>query len=309
MVMRDVFLGEFDEGSFEQEWKRKQMKTLIIDSNYLGYAAAYTMKDLSHDDVATGVLFGFMSRVLSMGHHFETNDFVFCWDSRKSKRKDKHSFYKVHRVKTDPAEIERKVIIGKQFKILRKTILPKIGFKNVFVQRGYESDDIIMKIVQKWKMKDPIVVTADEDLYQCLDYARVFLPNKKKMMTTYRFREEYGILPVSWARVKRIAGCSSDEVPGIVGVGEKTAIKFIKGALKKDSVAYKKITSEEGKNIIRRNHPLVTLPFQGTQTPERRKNEFSSSGLREVALKYGMESFLSGERQEEWRHFFKGGFE
>jgi len=285
------------------------MKTLIIDSNYLGYAAAYTTGDLSHDDIATGVLFGFLSRILSMGESFKTNDFVFCWDSRSSKRRDKHSFYKEHRSKLDPEEAKRKAIIGKQFKCLRRTILPKIGFQNVFVQRGYESDDIVMKIVQEWKMEDPIVITADEDLYQCLVSARVFLPNKKMMMTANRFRQEYGILPSSWARVKRIAGCSSDEVPGIVGVGEKTAIKFIKGKLKKDSVAYQKIVSEEGKAILRRNHSIVTLPFQGTEIPKRRKNEFSHGGLREVALKYRMDSFLDGERKEEWKRFFKGEFE
>lgn len=287
------------------------MKTLVIDSNYLGYAAAYSMGDLSHEDEATGVLFGFMSRVLSMGLSFETNDIVFCWDSKTSKRRELHSFYKESRqIKNlSQEDAERKRIIYKQFTILRREILPKIGFKNVFVQKGYESDDLIARTVKKWR-GEFIIVTSDEDLFQCIrSNVKVYLPRKKKMMTRRRFWDEYGVLPKKWKAVKRIAGCPGDGVPGVERIGEKTALKYLRGELKESSVAFKKIENKEGAEIYERNGSLVVLPFKGTKTPEKKCNVFSVRGLKEVAEEYGMESFLSGDRIKEWKQFFKGEFE
>lgn len=286
------------------------MITLVIDSNYIAHQARYTMGDLGVDSIPTGVVFGFLSRVLSLGQMFSTNDFVFCWDSRSSKRKSMCLEYKSKRHKDlSDEERENMLLAFKQFTLLRKRILPSIGFNNVHVQRGYEADDIIARLVLHSKGTF-VVVTADEDMLQILrGNVRIWNPSRKVMTTQASFKETYGISPVEWAQVKSIAGCGSDNVKGIFRVGEKTAASYLRGELKQTSVAYKAIVSPEGKGIARRNAPLVTLPLHGTHTPKRLENSFSMKRLVRVCHEYGFASFLEEDRKDQWRQFFAGHFD
>jgi 5'-3' exonuclease len=265
------------------------------------------MRELSHHDLATGVIFGFLSRVLVLAHKFKTNDIVFCWDSKSSVRKKLYPEYKAQRRKDktekELAELE---IAVKQFTTLRRKILPAIGFRNVFVQKGLEADDLIAKTVIK-KEGRFVIVAADEDLFQLLEWfnVRMYIPTKKKIMTRERFAEEYGISPGYWYAVKQIAGCSSDNVKGVQGVGEKTAIKYLTKTLKYTSKAYKEITNRENAGLFARNLELVMLPHWATKEIERVDNEFSIKGFKKVCRKYGMESFL-GPKLRQWKRLFAG---
>ena len=117
-----------------------------------------------------------------------------------------------------------------QFKQLRKRILPRIGFNNNHLQTGYEADDLIAKYV-KDNAEELVIASADNDLLQLLYFADFLNLSKNKLITSKSFFSEYGILPAQWGMVKQIAGCSSDNVKGIQGVGEITAIKYLKGEL------------------------------------------------------------------------------
>ena len=139
--------------------------TMIIDAHYIGHQARHVLGDLSHDDVATGVIYGFLGRVLSLGTLFETNEIVFCWDSKKSYRKKLFPDYKKRDLK--PEEIEDRRVMMEQLTKLRREILPKVGFNDNHIQVGCESDDIMASIVFG-KLGDFIIITADEDLFQCL---------------------------------------------------------------------------------------------------------------------------------------------
>jgi 5'-3' exonuclease len=116
----------------------------------------------------------------------------------------------------------------------------------------------------------------------------MYNPGKKKAVTLQSFSKETGLEPWEWAKVKAIGGCKTDEVPGIPGVGEKTAIKYILGKLKPDSAAYKAIKAN--KEIITRNRKLVELPFEGTQVFELRTDTISDEGWKEVCDALGMSS-------------------
>jgi DNA polymerase-1 len=278
---------------------------LLIDSHFLGHQAHYSLGDLSHEDIATGVVFGFLSRILSLGLSFHTNDIVFCWDSPNSYRKRKYSWYKEKRVKdqTDE-EREGKRVLYEQMHLLRTEILPGIGFNNNLYQEGCESDDL-MAIVTAQKLGDWIIVTADEDLFQCLAVnSRVFLPNKKKMMTVSRLQSEYGVTPAQWAEAKAIAGCTSDEVPGVPGVGMKTAIKYILGDLKASYKAHGAIISNI--KIIKRNRTLVTLPLSVTREPTFNPNILDLEAFQDMCEAYGLESFLREEELAKWEALFSG---
>ena len=90
--------------------------------------------------------------------------------------------------------------------------------------------------------------------------------------------------------MKALAGCSTDSVPGIKGVGEKTAIKYLKNELKESSKIYQRIISKEGWNIYKRNIELVKLPFTGTKIFKLKTDKLSATGWKEVVEQLGMKS-------------------
>jgi len=237
------------------------MKVIVLDGNALGHREKYSMKGLSYDDMETGVIFGFMNELLRLAKMFETNKFVIAWDSKNSIRKEMYSPYKhkrKERVKT-PEDKLLDDLAYKQFTMLRKEVLPNFGFKNVVVMNGYEGDDIIANIVLNNNDMDMVIASNDEDMFQLLNHAPIYSLSKKKVYSKDNFIKDYGIFPNKWARVKAIAGCSTDSVEGIKNVGEKTAIKYLNDKLKKESKAYKAIITS--KESIKRNIALVKLPL------------------------------------------------
>lgn len=287
--------------------RKSDQLTLLIDSHYLGFQALYCrgLGGLSHSDVATGVLFGFLGRILHLGGFFQTNDIVFCWDSPKSYRKRKFSWYKEHRQAKTAEEQAKLNNLYIQLNLLRDTILPRIGFANQIIQTGCECDDLIAKIVEKAE-SDYVIISADEDLFQLLrGNVRMYNPSKHKMMTAGRFEENFGLPPWRWAEVKSIAGCPTDRVPGVGGVGTPTAIQFLKGELKEGK---KKDSIMKGilNGTVERNGLLVTLPISRTRHIITVPNVFSIQAFTDVCKEYGLTSFLQKGRLSEWESLFKG---
>lgn len=279
-------------------------KTLIIDANYYCNSAKHAMRDLSYEDQETGVLFGFFIHMLKLASHFNTGDFVFCWDSRKSLRKMRYDWYK-ERNKSERTEEQKMLdeIAFPQFDILREEILPELGFLNNFQQVGYEADDLIASIVQNVE-GDFVICTSDEDMFQLLDYADVWL---QKRQTLYKKKDlylDYGVTPKDWVRVKAIGGCRSDTVKGVKGVAEKTACQFLTGKLpagkKRES-----IESAAGREIEKRNTWLVKLPLEGTpiidlvEQPPIKLVRFNT-----ICDKYGFYSFRKPDELKKWIKFF-----
>lgn len=277
---------------------------LLIDSHGVGFKAAFTL-DLSNDNAHTGVIYGFFRDLLTLSQSFGTNEFMFFFDSRKSLRKSMHSFYKNKR-NEDPTIKAVKKIAHPQLDALRKTILPTMGFKNIFIQAGYESDDLIAEYVLANNLSDNpeelVIVSSDQDLFQLLgDHCRMWLPGKKAIYDAKMFTEEWGIQPAQWAFVKALGGCKSDDVPGIPGVAEKSAAAFLRNELKPVHKKYQSITSEEGKSIEARNLPIVKLPLEGTRLVEYQQDRLDFKGFRDVCSEYGFVSFR--RNLEEWKRW------
>ena len=266
------------------------MTYALIDCSHVCYSAYYAMPRLSNGNVETPVLYGFLQRMLSVTKHLDTNRLIFCWDSPRSIRKERYSWYKERRSKNrDQAMME---IINEQKEVLRNVILPRMGFKNQLMVDGYEADDIMAYLVANYPKKKFVIVANDEDLYQILRYKNLkgILQMKDwKLFTKEDFKAEYLNMPPSrWHRVKAIAGCGTDEVPGVVGVGDMTAVKYLTGNLPDRYKAYGDIVSEGGRAIAKRNLWLVTLPLEGIQPEEVRilKNKFSHKGFESVCRMY-----------------------
>lgn len=267
-------------------------KYLLLDCNYLCHRAKWSTGGLSYGGDATGVIYGFLKSLSGFQDLFNTSNFVFCWDSNTSKRKEIYPEYKAHREReyTDE-EIKFDKTFRKQMKNLRTTYLPMIGFNNVFIQRGYESDDLIASICDNLPDGDEvIIVSSDKDLYQCIAHNISFYnPQTNKILTLQGFKKKYGIAPHEWASVKAIAGCATDNIKGVMGVGEKIAIKYLRGELT-EGERYFDITCPYGKDMFDKNWRLVKLPMRGTQRFMLEPDNLSEQGWEQVTKLLGMKS-------------------
>ena len=283
----------------------KNNKTIIVDCNYVGHAVRHTVdtKLQTSSGVHTNVIYGFLQSILMLSQVYSTNKFVFVWDSKLSKRKELFPEYKKSRHKDmTPEEKEELRQAFLQFQILRKRVIPTIGFQNNFMEPGYEGDDMIASVIQNDDFgRDFLLYASDHDLYQLLS-PRVAMIKRKELYTIDKFVQEFGINPSQWWMVKTLAGCSSDEVPGIRGVGEMTACKWLRKELKEKSVAFQKIVDSR-EEVERRNIPLVKLPFEGTPVKKITEDRFDIRATRKMFQYYEFDSFL--EEFDEWREMMR----
>lgn len=245
------------------------MKTtwLLLDCNYLCYRAMHTTGNLSYKEVQTGVIYGFLRDVRSLQELHNTTSIAFCFDHGLNKRYAMFPKYKsTRRQKRESAPPDEKKLYAemqRQIDLLRTEYLKEAGYRNVFFNEGYEADDVIASICHNLEEdEEAIIVSADHDLYQLLaPNVFIYNPSMKKMTTVESFVEEFHVPPRKWARVKAIAGCKTDDVPGVKGVGEITAAKYVSGDLNPDSATY--VSIERDRALWKANLPLVKLPLPG----------------------------------------------
>lgn len=239
---------------------------LVIDSNYLCYRALHSTGELQYHGRSTGVAFGFLKEVERLSDRFEPDGIAFTFDSQHNLRKDIYPEYKESRKKDMRDETSRTMWeeFFRQVQDLRKTHLPGMGFGNVFCRRGFEADDLIASICENIGTKDRvIIVSSDQDLYQCLGVSTSIWDLPSKSMVTFKsFRDEWGLFPFQWAEVKAFAGCSSDNIDGMKGVGNKTAAKWVRGEIGKGDKLFNRFLATV--ELMSFNTQLVRLPFKGT---------------------------------------------
>lgn len=287
--------------------EKKKDWRLIIDSHYLCYRSFYTIaENLQFRKHDTNIIYGFLMQLKKLAEQFDTNQFVFCFDSPKSYRKMLYPQYKTRPLKPDVAA--RLKVARYQFEELEEEVLPWMGFQNVYSQNGYESDDIIAELCFRCP-DDYIIVSGDEDLYQLLDEGPVRetrMYNFTKTMKASDIRMAYGIDPQQWRMVKAIAGCTSDTVEGIEGAGETKAIKYILKSLPDGKI---KTRIDEGYDIIQRNLDLVALPLtisiaKPLEVDFPVTDNLYTADFMEVFSEYGFASFLKKESLDEWKKAF-----
>lgn len=270
---------------------------LIIDCNNLCARAHYGMPPMVVDDRPTGAIYGFLRTVLDLKDQFAATGLAFCFDRGESLRKKVLPGYKLKAKagenQTDP--MRDKKHLDRQLYELRTDILPRIGMNNVFAVDGYEADDLAAAVCSHWAVKYGVIVSSDKDLFQCLEDNHgkkidQYDLGKKQLVTYHGFERHYGVMAQEWASVKAIAGCLSDNIPGVEGVGEKTAIKYVAGVLPRTHQSYRRI--RESARLIERNAALVTLPYVGLKLPELREDEDCYDSWREVLSEFNAERLI-----------------
>jgi DNA polymerase-1 len=269
--------------------------TLLVDGDFLMYRSHFAFRELSYGGRSTGASYGMLSQLLWLMDRYQTNDIIFCWDSRTKKRKKLYPAYKANRIRQQTPEQQAEFEgLQKERARMRTRYLPCIGFHNNFCYTGYEADDILA--VLAWALsqqeRDQIIVTADQDLYQCIGPHTSWLcPSRARdnHVNLRTFYQEYQLEPFQWALVKAISGCKTDNIAGVPGVGEITAVKYLRKQLREESVAWQNI-HRCWQSIVCRNWALVKLPFKGTPVPTLRANNLRQDGWDAVTGQMGMKS-------------------
>jgi 5'-3' exonuclease len=193
----------------------------------------------------------------------------------------------------DEEKAEAIQLLHDQIADLRTGYLPALGYRNIFIQKGYEADDIIASLCSSITDGEIVIVSTDTDLWQLLQWRRVTILRPDGTFYAERaFTEEWNLEPCQWAWVKAIAGCKSDGVVGVVGVGEKTAAKYLNNLLPKKSKAYIAIRKAWRAGLIDFNRGLVFLPLSGIKILELASDVLSSSKWDRVMRTLDMRSLL-----------------
>lgn len=200
-------------------------KLVIIDGNSLINRAFYALPLLTNKrgEFSNGV-YGFANILIKAILDIKPKYIAVAMDyGKKTFRNELFNEYKGKRKET-PHELKS------QFPIL-KSMLKSMGIKCIEIE-GYEADDIIGTLSCSFNTEN-IIITGDRDSLQLInDKNTVYLTKKGisevKIMDEKAFTEEYGLVPNQMVDLKSLMGDSSDNIPGVKGVGEKTALELMK---------------------------------------------------------------------------------
>jgi 5'-3' exonuclease len=260
---------------------------LVIDAPNLCWRMFHVMGQLRFGGEQTGVAYGALREWLRLFRSTDSTGTVWCFDRGAPERAKVYPGYKARRkVRTEDEKVARSAC-GEQIDRL-EVDLPRLGFSNVFGQDGYEADDLIASVVGDLPEGDEaFVLSSDKDLWQLLA-PNVRIIAGKETLTLQKFTERYGIAPHRWADVKALSGCDSDDVEGVRGVGELTAVRYLKRELNPESAAFRKI--REGRLTWERNLDLVSLPFPGTRLFNVRDDRLDSDRWDEYCKRRGFKT-------------------
>ncbi len=201
------------------------MRLLVIDGNSILNRAFYGVRALAnHKGVFTNALFGFLQMYLKETGEVKPDAVAVAFDLRSPTfRHQADAAYKATR-KGMPEELAMQLPYIKQ-------ILTTMGIA-VLTAEGYEADDILGTLAHACDVQgqECYVMTGDKDSLQLItEHVTVRLVKTKETIsyTPDRFREEYGFDPIHMIDLKALMGDSSDNIPGIKGIGEKSAVPLI----------------------------------------------------------------------------------
>ena len=223
-------------------------KLILVDGNNLlfrsYFATAYQGVIMRNSKgFPTNALYGFINMMNKIIKEEEPNYILVAFDKGKSFRHNKYDFYKGGRNAT-PEELKEQFPKAKE-------ILDAMGIKHFEID-NYEADDIIgtvSRIVDEEDQFIATIISSDKDLLQLIsDEVDVKLLKTSGFvrMDTQEFMNTYGVEPIKMIDLKALMGDASDNIPGVKGIGEKTAINLLTKYKSLDNL-YENIDSVTGK--------------------------------------------------------------
>jgi DNA polymerase-1 len=202
----------------------------LIDGNSLAYRAFFALPEsiATSTGVPTNAIFGFASMLVKILTDYGPKATVVVWDAGDTGRKQIYADYKAQRT-------SRPDLLKEQWPALAP-LVEAFGYKNLSVQ-GYEADDVIASIAERARHEQPpipvMVVTGDRDAYQLVDDGVVKIMTTSRGITDTRVYdregviERYGIAPELIPDFIGLKGDTSDNIPGVPGIGDKTAAELL----------------------------------------------------------------------------------
>ena len=193
----------------------KDRVTVLIDGNSVIYRAFYNVPPLTAGGVPTGVIHVFLSVLEKLRKNPEISDIIIIFDAKgKNRRHEMFESYKA----TRQAMPEDLIV---QLNIL-KEMLPYTGYP-IYCVEGYEADDVINTLSQTINNR-VWIVTKDKDLHQLVnDKVQIYDYQKDEVIDREKVYEKFGLYPESIPDMLALMGDTSDNIPGIAGIGPKTA--------------------------------------------------------------------------------------
>ncbi len=282
----------------------------LIDGNSLAYRAFFALPEsiATADGRPTNAIYGFASMMVKLLTDFKPKTVIVAWDAGMSGREQEYSEYKSQRR-------SRPDLLKEQWPHLAP-LAEAFGFRNVKVE-GYEADDVIATLVHRAHDAEvPVmIVSGDRDVYQLVtDGVRVMTTSRGVTDTRiYDYEgvvERYGVPPELVPDLIGLKGDTSDNIPGVPGIGDKTAAQLLQqfGSLEKVLASVDEISGAKRKqNLIehaddaRISKALATMkldldvPIDVTdsvrETPDR-------SRLRDIAAEFELRAVIQRLEEE-----------
>jgi DNA polymerase I len=290
--------------------KQKPGELFLIDGNSLAYRAFFALPEsiATHDGRPTNAIYGLASMFAKFLIDEDPSAVVVCWDAGWSGRENTYEPYKSQRK-------PRPDLLRDQWPHLMP-LAEAFGFTNIKVD-GYEADDVIASLTKRAREQDvPVmVVSGDRDVYQLVDDGvRVMTTSRGVTDTKVYDRdgvvERYGVPPELVTDLIGLKGDTSDNIPGVPGIGDKTAAQLlqeygdlegvlsnidkISGAKRKENLA----NHAEDARISKKLATAITDIDVELDLDELMSKQMDRSRLREVAREFELRVILQRLEEE-----------
>ena len=274
---------------------------LIIDGHSQLYQAYYAITNLTTPlGQPINAVYGFTRMLRKFIKEHNPYYMAIAFDTKAPTFR--HKAFKEYKIQRKPTPDDLISQIPLMYDIIKAHNIP------FYACEGYEADDIIGTISKTFSSNEIecIIVTTDKDMLQLVDEnIKVLNPRKNEMIDVERIRTEKGIAPKEFIDVLALAGDTSDNIPGIPGIGIKTALELIREWKTLDNVLSNidKIKGKKRQENLSKHADLAFLSKRlvtiDTKMPldidleSCRLTNFNNNRLEELFTKFGFKSFLA----------------
>jgi DNA polymerase I len=195
----------------------------LIDGSAYIYRAFFALPALNNSKgLQTNAVYGFTTTLLKILRERQPDGLVVAFDEKGPTLR--HQEFKEYKAQRPPMPEGMSVQIPYIHRVVEALNIPAVR------QAGYEADDLIGTLARKAEHAgyDVVIVTGDKDMFQLLTpHVRIYDPVKDKWSGEAECRERFGVEPARVVEVMGLMGDSTDNIPGVKGIGEKTAMKLI----------------------------------------------------------------------------------
>ena len=296
------------------------MSHLIVDGNNVQYAAYYAYNGLtSRDGKPSSIIFGMPSIVASLVNMLKPTKTTIVWDGKKSTyRLSVLPDYKKRDKKMDEDQLKNFYHEKSQV----QEIFTHLGIRQVHSME-MEADDYIYYLTKKYSKKTNVtIVSNDKDFHQLLSpTVKIWSTSKKTFISTINCKKLFGYAPNQCVDFLSLIGDDSDNIPGLPGVGPKTAQAFLErfGSVHEflldPSNKFPRIDRNLLKEVYERNRRIIDLAWYYRNILNSdlkvkllvRKPEYNPKELKKICRLYDINKFTTPEFYNQFSSLRKNG--